>query len=445
MLNGTALSSNALFDFENKKTYSIRARVEDQFGASLERVFQILVTNVNESPTLIAVTPNTINERLPVNSLVGDLSTSDPDAGDTFTYSLVNGTGSQDNGFFTVVGNKLRSTAVFDFDVRSSYSIRVRSIDAGGLPVETPLTIQVLNVNDPPTDISLSNSTIAENQSQVTPALVGVFGTTDADDFDTYVYSFASGAGSADNSKWSIIGNQLFTNAPLDFELQPSHSIRVRSTDAGGLFFEKAFVITITNVNESPTSIVLSRTTIAENVPVGTTVGSLSTLDPDAGDTFTYALVSGQGSGDNDKFSLVGTQLRTATNVDFETQPNYSIRIRTTDAGGLSLESIFTMTVTNVNEAPTSINLSQSAFENQAISIPIGQLSAIDPDASDVVTFSKVSGTGSNDNALVRVDARTARFMHSHRSILKINQPLEFACERRMLVDCSSNGPSSLM
>jgi subtilisin-like proprotein convertase family protein len=405
VLNGTALSSNAAFDFENKKTYSIRARVEDQFGASLERVFQILVTNVNESPTLIAVTPNTINERLPVNSLVGDLSTSDPDAGDTFSYSLVNGTGSQDNGFFTVVGNKLRSTAVFDFDVRSSYSIRVRSIDAGGLPVETPLTIQVLNVNDPPTDISLSNSTIAENQSLVTPAFVGVFGTIDADDFDTYVYSFASGAGSADNSKWSIIGNQLFTNAPLDFELQPSHSIRVRSTDAGGLFFEKAFVITITNVNESPTSIVLSKTTIAENVPVGTTVGSLSTLDPDAGDTFSYALVSGQGSGDNDKFTLVGTQLRTATNVDFETQPNYSIRIRTTDAGGLSLESIFTITVTNVNEVPTAINLSQSAFENQAISIPIGQLSAIDPDASDVVTFSKVTGTGSNDNALVRVDA----------------------------------------
>jgi subtilisin-like proprotein convertase family protein len=405
VLNGTTLSSNASFDFENKKTYSIRARVEDQFGASLERVFQILVTNVNETPTLVSISPNNINERLPVNSLVGDLSTTDPDAGDTFTYSLVNGSGSQDNSFFTIVGNKLRSTAVFDFDVRSSYSIRVRSVDAGGLTVETPLTVQVLNVNDPPTDISLSNSTIAENQPVGTPTLVGVFGTTDADDFDTYNYTFVSGTGSADNSKWQLIGNQLFTNAPLDFEQQPSHSIRVRSTDAGGLFFEKAFVITITNVNETPTSIVLSRTTIAENVPIGTTIGSLSTLDPDAGDSFTYALVTGQGSVDNDKFSLVNAQLRTATNVDFETQPSYSVRIRTTDAGGLSLESIFTIVVTNVNEVPTAINLSQSALENQAISIPIGQLSATDPDALDVVTFSKVAGTGSNDNALVRVDA----------------------------------------
>ena len=404
-LVGTSLSSNATFDFETKKLYSIRARVEDQFGAGLEKVFQIQVTNVNENPTLVAVTPNTINERLPVNSLVGDLSTTDPDAGDSFSYSLVNGTGSQDNSFFTVVGNKLRSTSIFDFDVRSTYSVRVRSVDAGGLSVETPLTVQVLNVNDPPTDISLSNATIAENQPVGVPTLVGLFSTTDADDVDTYTYSLVSGTGSSDNSKWQIDNNRLLTNSPLDFEQQISHSIRVRSTDAGGLFTEKAVAITITNVNEAPTSIILTRNTIAENVPIGTTVGTLSTLDPDAGDSFTYALVAGTGSADNNKFVLSGNGLQTAALVDFESQPSYSIRLRTTDAGGLQFESIFTIQVTNVNEAPIAINISQNALENQAISIPIAQLSAIDPDVGDVMTFTKVSGAGSNDNALVRVDA----------------------------------------
>jgi subtilisin-like proprotein convertase family protein len=404
VLSGTSLSSNAPFDFESKKTYSIRARVQDQLGAGLERVFQIQVTNVNEAPSLVVVSPNTINERQPINSLVGDLSTIDPDSGDTFGYSLVNGVGSQDNSFFTIVGNKLRSTAVFDFDIRSSYSIRVRSVDAGGLPVETPLVIQVLNVNDPPTDIALSNATIPENQPVGIPTLVGVFSTIDADDVDTYTYSLVSGTGGVDNSKWQIVGNRLLTSAPLDFEQQSVHSIRVRSTDAGNLSTEKAFLITITNVNESPTSIILSSTTIAENVPVGTTVGTLSTLDPDAGDTFSYSLVSGAGGFDNGQFTLVGNQLRTAASVDFEAQPFYSIRIRTTDAGGLNLESVFTISVTNVNEAPSAINLSQNALENQAISIPIGQLSALDPDALDTITFTKVSGPGSNDNNLVRVD-----------------------------------------
>ena len=404
-LAGNSISSNAAFDFETKKTYTIRARVEDQFGAGLERVFQILVTNVNEAPTLVSVNPNSINERLPINSLVGDLSTTDPDAGDSFAYSLVNGSGSQDNSFFTIVGNKLRSTSVFDFDVRSSYSVRVRSVDAGGFAVETPLTVQVLNVNDPPTDIALSNATIAENQPAGIPTLVGTFSTTDADDVDSYSYSLVAGTGSTDNANWQIIGNGLFTNSNLNFEQQALHRVRVRSTDAGGLLTEKAFVITITNVNESPTSIVLSRTTIAENVPIGTTVGTLTTLDPDAADTFTYALVAGTGSADNNKFTLVGTQLQTTAAVDFETQPSYSIRIRSTDAGGLPFESVFTIVVTNVNEAPTAINISQNALENQAISIQIAQLSAIDPDAGDGVTFAKVSGTGSNDNGLVRVDA----------------------------------------
>ncbi len=37
---------------------------------------------------------------------------------------------------------------------------------------------------------------------------------------------------------------------------------------------------------------------------------------------------------------------------DFETKSSYSIRVRTTDQGGLSFEKAFTITVTNVNEAP---------------------------------------------------------------------------------------------
>ena len=46
----------------------------------------------------------------------------------------------------------------------------------------------------------------------------------------------------------------------------------------------------------SPTDIALSASTVAENQPAGTAVGSLSTTDPDAGNTFTYTLVAGIGS-----------------------------------------------------------------------------------------------------------------------------------------------------
>ena len=41
--------------------------------------------------------------------------------------------------------------------------------------------------------------------------------------------------------------------------------------------------------NSAPTDLALSPSTVAENQPSGTTVGTFSSTDPDAGDTFTYS------------------------------------------------------------------------------------------------------------------------------------------------------------
>ena len=58
--------------------------------------------------------------------------------------------------------------------------------------------------------------------------------------------------------------------------------------------------------NRPPTGIALSNASVAENQPVGTTVGTLSAGDPDPGDTHSFALVPGQGSDDNGSFQIVG-------------------------------------------------------------------------------------------------------------------------------------------
>jgi hypothetical protein len=53
-------------------------------------------------------------------------------------------------------------------------------------------------------------------------------------------------------------------------------------------------------VGRLPTDIALSNGSVAENQPVDTVVGVLSTTDPNVGDTFTYTLVGG----DTAMFSL---------------------------------------------------------------------------------------------------------------------------------------------
>jgi gliding motility-associated-like protein len=108
---------------------------------------------------------------------------------------------------------------------------------------------------------------------------------------------------------------------------------------------------TITLVfNTAPTGIALSSSSVGENAASGTTVGALSATDADTGDTFTYALVSGTGDTDNASFAISGATLKTAAVFDFETKNSYSLRLRVTDAGGLTFERAFTITVTDVNE-----------------------------------------------------------------------------------------------
>ena len=110
--------------------------------------------------------------------------------------------------------------------------------------------------------------------------------------------------------------------------------------------------ITVNDTNEAPTDIGLSNSSVAENQPANTLVGGLSSIDPDTGDAFAYTLVNGAGSDDNGSFNITGSSLRTSVVFDFETQNSYSIRVRSTDQGGLYVEKAFIITVSNVNDAP---------------------------------------------------------------------------------------------
>jgi hypothetical protein len=99
-------------------------------------------------------------------------------------------------------------------------------------------------------------------------------------------------------------------------------------------------------VQDVITGVGLSNSSVPEFRPVGTLVGALSTA-PGTGRTFTYSLVSGAGSADNGSFAISGNRLLTADAFDAGTRSSYSVRVRTTDQSGLSLDQPFTITITD--------------------------------------------------------------------------------------------------
>lgn len=302
----------------------------------------------NKAPSGIALSGNTVNENVVANTTIGTFTTEDVNTNNTFTYTLVAGTGSTDNASFIITGDKLQIKVSPDFESKNSYSIRVRSTDQGGLSFEKVFTVNITNVNEAPTNLSFSATTVDENVPVDTE--VGTFTTTDADAGDIFTYSLVEGTGSDNNASFAIEGNKLLVKESPDFETMNGFSILVRSTDQKGLSFEKVFTIDIININEAPIDFYISSTTLDENVPANSVVGTFATTDFDETDTFTYTLVAGVGDDDNSSFTIEGDKLHIVESPDFETKDIYIIRVRSTDQGGLNLERIFDITIKDIAE-----------------------------------------------------------------------------------------------
>jgi hypothetical protein len=404
-ISGNRLLTNAIFDYESKNSYSIRVQTSDSNGGVFQKALTINVNDVNENenPTDLSLSNNSVAENSPLNTLIGDFTTTDPDTGNTFTYSLVTGTGDTDNSLFTIDGNQLKTNTPLNYESKNSYSIRVKTTDQGGLSYEKQLTVSVSDVNENPTNLNLSNNTVAENSPLNT--LIGNFNTTDPDTGNTFSYSLVTGIGSTDNSLFTIDGNQLKTNTPLDYETKNNYSIRVKTTDQGGLSYEKQLTVSITDVNESPTDVTLSNNTVAENSPLNTLIGNFTTTDPDTGNTFTYSLVTGIGSTDNSLFTIDGNQLKTNTPLNYETKNNYSIRVKTTDQGGLSYEKQLTVNVTNIPEQRISIDKNAITFGTPLSQYRQGWSNSnlVRPKFADTFRYIDITNTGVNAEDILAI------------------------------------------
>ena len=414
-LVGTELRVKTLLDFETQRLHSIRVRSTDLNGLWLEKVFAITIINANESPTNVTLSPSSVNEGLAMGTTVGVLVAIDPDIPDNHKFELFATATYPDNDKFRIVGNQLRTSAIFNFNVKNLYSIGVQAIDQGGLTFVKNLVVTINDVNDSPTDIGLDNRSIPENLPAASS--IGNFSTFDPDGGDIFTYSLVFGSGATDNASFVIVGSQLRSATSFDFEAKASYSIRVESKDSSGISVQKSFLIDVTNVNESPSSIALSNNAFDENSPVGTAIGLMSTQDPDVADTFVYSFATGAGDQDNSKFRIVGNALQSNVVVDYELTPSFSILVKSTDAGGLSTQKQFTIAIRDLNEAPFNLTVSSNLVENTPVGVAVGTAAATDIDLNDVLTYSLVTGTGSTDNSL---------FSITPQGVIGHLQPLDF-------------------
>jgi hypothetical protein len=147
-------------------------------NASNQTYITALRGSANSAPTDITLSSASFPENNPPNLVVGTFTTTDDNAADG-TYAFATGAGDTDNGAFNISGNSLRATNSLDFETKSSYSVLIRTTDAGGLTFTKQFTITVTDVAEvvAPSGLSYTpamiSGTVGTPIANLTPAITG--------------------------------------------------------------------------------------------------------------------------------------------------------------------------------------------------------------------------------------------------------------------------------
>ena len=387
-------------------------------GTATSNSFSI---DANLAPTDISLSAAGVNEGAANGTVIGTFSGTDPDSGDTLTFSLLTDAG----GRFAISGTSLvvANGAALDFEIVNSYEIEVRVTDSYNHTYEESFTINVLPVNDnSPVFISEISFNVAENSTAV-----GTVIATDVDSpLQTITYTVSGGA---DAARFTITegGALSFVTGP-DFEIPTDngtnniYEVIVNANDGQGGETTQAISVTVTGVNDNTPHFANASPTFSleENSPIVTAVGSVSATDGDLPTQgLTYAIISGN---ELEAFAINPTTgaitVADPAQLNFEVTSSFSLVIRVTDNAtpqALTADATVQINILNVDEG-TTITIpeeneadytprSRNVFVSPEMEFSLGSQSNVNF-AGAKLTATIISGRGRRDT-LTLVSDRT--------------------------------------
>ena len=364
------------FAVANTNTSLVTAAIDSDdnldlsFAANGNGTAQLTITandgNGNTAFDIFIVTVNAVNDVPVVANAIADLTVAE-DAAARNNYAALNTvfTDIEGDELTFAVANTDTSlvTAVIDADDNLDLSfaangngtaqLTITADDGNGGTVNDVFTVTVSAVNDAPVVSSaIADLTVAEDAAARNnyAALNTVFTDVDGDELSFTVANTNTGLVTA--------AIDAEDNLDLSFAANGNGTAQLTLTadDGSGGTVNEVFTVTVSAVNDAPTAINLSNTTIAENEPSGTSVGTFTTSDVDPTDSHTYSLVAGAGDTDNSSFSINNDELLSAQEFDFEAKASYAIRVRVDDGNGGTFEREFTIAITDEDEDPNAID-----------------------------------------------------------------------------------------
>jgi hypothetical protein len=292
----------------------------------------------------------TVAENSTNGTVVGIVQGIDSLPGAILTYTLVDNA----NGRFAINANTgvitVADGSQLDFEAATSHGIKVQVKDQTGLSFVKTFNIAVTNVNEAPTDETLTGGSVVGNAADGT--VVGTVHGIDPDAGSVLAYSLIDNAGGAFaiDAKTGII--TVADGTKLDFTTATSHAIDVRVTDQGGLSFDKVFNITVTD----PTKQLIAASEHATGSEDKSVVISAASLIADSSHPVDAVVsLTSVGNASHGTVSLVNGNVTFVPDANFSGIARFDYTL--SDASGHSSTATVTVDVAPVADAP---NLSVS-------------------------------------------------------------------------------------
>jgi hypothetical protein len=327
-------------------TVAITLRATDAGGLFVEEEFNVavnntapVITNAISDKSVIINAPNLIFS-------IAGVFTDDGGAGN-LSYSV---TDNSNTALITGVSiNGTNVTLTIAPGLTGTATIKLKATDAAGLFVEDEFNVEVTEVpNTPPViSVAITDKSVPANTPDLLIDFTNTF--TDNGGAANITYSVSANSNTALITASSINGTNL--SLTIASGLTGTATIKLRATDAGGLFTEDEFIVTVTNTAPQIVNAITD-----QSVPAGTP-NLLVSFANNFTDNASIANLIYSISGNTNSALITATAIN-GTDLTLTIAPGLTgtatIKLRATDGEGLFVEDEFIVTVTNT--APVIVN-----------------------------------------------------------------------------------------
>ncbi|MCU7858750.1 MAG: tandem-95 repeat protein, partial [Candidatus Thiodiazotropha sp. (ex Lucinoma kastoroae)] len=302
--------------------HDVTVSVRDQGGLTDTQSYQLGIAQENLAPVISSTPVTTASETLTYQY---DVDATDPNAGDTIIYAL--DTAPADMAIDSATGLITWVPGQTDIGV---HTVTVAAADPAGLTDSQSFTLQVLDINHPPSAAYFAVTTEED------VALIIVLQGQDIDG-DSITYSIVT---QPLNGQLSGLAPDLVYTSTADFNGSDSFTYR---THDGLLDSPVATVdVTISSVNDAPT---ITSTPVTSGVENQAYQYQVQANDSDS-DALSYSLITAPAGMSIDADGLI------VWTPDFMAAGDHPVTVTVQDTLGASDEQSYTLTIADTNRAP---------------------------------------------------------------------------------------------